>query len=219
MGQKINPLAFRLGVVRESSSRWFASSKNFSQFLEADAKIRRYINTHLKAAGISKINIERPARNAKITIHAARPGAIIGKKGSDIDDIRAAINRIVQVPVHVSVKEVKKPEFDAALVAENIAQQLEKRAMFRRVMKRAVQSTMRAGALGVRVSLSGRLGGAEIARREWHKEGRVPLHTLSADIDYATARANTTYGVIGVKVWIYKGNISKDSSSKKQDKS
>ena len=212
MGQKINPLAYRLGVIRESASKWYASSKNFAEYLKADAQIRKYIFNKLKPAGVSHVRIERPARNAKVTIFAARPGAIIGKKGSDIEDLRKAINRIIQVPVHVSVEEVRKPEMNAQLVADNIAQQLEKRAMFRRVMKRAVQSTMRAGAKGIRVNLSGRLAGAEIARSEWQREGRVPLHTLRADIDYATARANTTYGVIGVKVWIYKGDVFQDKS-------
>lgn len=217
MGQKINPLAFRLGVIRESASKWFASSKNFADYLKTDAQIRAYVYRQLKSAGISHVKIERPARNAKVTIYAARPGAIIGKKGSDIEDLRKAINRIIQVPVHVSVEEVRKPEMNAQLVADNIAQQLEKRSMFRRVMKRAVQSTMRAGAKGVRINLAGRLAGAEIARSEWQREGRVPLHTLRADIDYATSRANTTYGVIGVKVWIYKGEVFDDKTKPTAD--
>lgn len=207
MGQKVNPLAIRLGIIRKPFSRWYADSKRFSKYLITDHKIRNYLMKRLQGAAISHIDIERLAKSAKITIHSARPGVIIGKKGGDIEELRKEVNRIIQLPVHVTVEEVKKPELNAKLVAENIAQQLERRVMFRRVMKRSIQNTMRAGAEGVKVMLGGRLAGAEIARSEWQRDGRVPLHTFRADIDYATARANTTYGVIGVKVWIYKGEI------------
>ena len=209
MGQKVNPLAIRLGIIRQPYSRWYADSKKFSNYLLTDHKIRKYLFKRLKGAAISHIDIERLAKNAKITIHSARPGVIIGKKGGDIEELRKEINRIIQLPVHVAVEEVKKPELNAQLVADNIAQQLERRVMFRRVIKRSLQNTMRAGAQGIKVMLGGRLAGAEIARTEWQREGRVPLHTFRADIDYATARANTTYGVIGVKVWIFKGEIFK----------
>jgi small subunit ribosomal protein S3 len=207
MGQKVNPLAIRLGIIRRPFSRWYADSKSFSQYLLTDRKIRKFLMNRLKGAAISHIDIERLAKSAKIVIHSARPGVIIGKKGNDIEELRKEINRIIQLPVHIAVEEVKKPELNAKLVAESIAQQLERRVMFRRVIKRSLQNTMRAGAEGVKVMLGGRLAGAEIARTEWAREGRVPLHTFRADIDYATARANTTYGVIGVKVWIYKGEI------------
>lgn len=207
MGQKVHPIGYRLGITKDWASKWYANSQNYANFLNADLKVREFIQKRLEAAAISHVVIERPARNARIAIHAARPGVIIGKKGGEVEALRDEIAKIAGVPVHLTIEEVRKPELDSKLVAENIAQQLEKRIMFRRAMKRAVQSALRNGALGIKVRLSGRLGGAEIARTEWYREGRVPLHTLRADIDYGTARANTTYGVIGVKVWIFKGEI------------
>ena len=206
MGQKVNPTGMRLGITEKWKSMWFAKNE-YADYLNADLQVREYLTKKLAGAAVSRIQIDRPARNAKIAIHAARPGAIIGKKGSDVDTLRKEVSRIMKVPVHITIEEIRKPELDAKLVAESIAQQLEKRIMFRRAMKKAMQSTMRHGAQGVKVHLSGRLGGAEIARAEWAREGRVPLHTFRADIDYATARAKTTYGIIGVKVWIYKGEI------------
>lgn len=207
MGQKVHPVGIRLGINKTSSSVWYADKHTYADNLNADFKVRDYLEDTLKNAGISHIKIERPAKNAKITIYAARPGVIIGKKGSDVETLRRKVSNIIGVPAHINIEEVAKPELDAKLVAESIAQQLERRVMFRRAMKRTVQNTMRAGAKGIRINCAGRLGGAEIARTEWVREGRVPLHTLRADIDYATARANTTYGVIGVKVWIYKGDV------------
>ena len=234
MGQKVHPIGIRLGIVKDWSSRWYASSKDFADTLCADLKVREYLSDKLSAAGISRIYIERPARNAKIIVHAARPGVIIGKSGKEIEVWRDQVSKIMGVPVHLSIEEVRKPELDAKLVAETIAQQLEKRVMFRRAMKRAVTSAMRLGAKGVKICVSGRLGGAEIARTEWTREGRVPLHTLRADIDYGTGEALTTYGIIGVKVWIFKGEIldkeqaealstganttDKDKTSAKQEK-
>lgn len=209
MGQKVNPVGIRLGIVRDWNSKWYANSRDFAGQLQSDFKIRRYLKKRLKGAAISKILIERPAKNAKVIIYSARPGVIIGKKGGEINDLRDAVSRIAKVPVSITIEEVRKPEMDAVLVAENIASQLERRVMFRRTMKRAVQTTMRNGALGVRVNLAGRLGGAEIARTEWYREGRVPLHTFRADIDYGTAEALTTYGIIGIKVWIFKGEVLK----------
>jgi small subunit ribosomal protein S3 len=210
MGQKVHPIGMRLGIVKDWSSRWYASSKDFANTLCSDIKVREYLQEKLAAAGISRIQIDRPARNAKITVYTARPGIIIGKSGKEVETLRDEINKILNVPVHVSIEEVRKPELDAKLVAESIAQQLEKRVMFRRAMKRAVTTAMRLGAKGIKICVSGRLGGAEIARSEWYREGRVPLHTLRADIDYGTAEAFTTYGVIGVKVWIFKGEIIGD---------
>ncbi len=207
MGQKVNPNGIRLGITRDWRSKWYANTSDFSKYLNADMRVRTYLMEKLKAAAVSHIQIERPPRNMKIKIHSARPGVIIGKKGGEIEALRDEVSKIAKVPVHISIEEVRKPEMDAKLVAESIAQQLERRIMFRRAMKRAMQTTMRQGALGIKVSVGGRLGGAEIARSEWAREGRVPLHTFRADIDYATARANTTYGVIGVKVWIFKGEI------------
>lgn len=207
MGQKVHPIGYRLGITKDWASRWYANSQNYANFLNADLKVREFIQKRLESAAISHVVIERPARNARIAIYAARPGVIIGKKGGEVEALRDEIAKIAGVPVHLTIEEVRKPELDSKLVAENIAQQLEKRIMFRRAMKRAVQSALRNGALGIKVRLSGRLGGAEIARTEWYREGRVPLHTLRADIDYGTARANTTYGVIGVKVWIFKGEV------------
>jgi small subunit ribosomal protein S3 len=205
MGQKVNPIGIRLGIVREEDSVWYSSSKDYGNYLNTDLKVRSYLEGKLSNAAISRIKIERPAKNAKITIYAARPGVIIGKKGGDIDMLRKELSLMMGIPVHLNIEEVRKPDLSAKLVAENIAQQLVRRIMFRKAMKRAVQNTMRAGALGVKVCISGRLGGTEIARSEGCHEGRIPLHTLRADIDYGLAEAKTTYGIIGVKVWIYRG--------------
>jgi len=204
MGQKTNPIGLRLGIIKPWESRWF-SEKDYSRLLEEDINLRRFLLKKLTSAGISKIVIERPAKLAKITVHTSRPGVIIGKKGSDIEKLKKSINKIVSGEISINIVEIKKPELDSQLVADNIAQQLERRVAFRRAMKRAVQSAMRLGAKGIRVNCSGRLGGAEIARTEWYREGRVPLHTLRAEIDYGVSRANTTYGICGVKVWIFKG--------------
>src|SRR5271155_2502152 len=207
MGQKINPIGLRLGVNRTWDSRWFSSKAEYGKLLHEDMKIRESLTKGLKQAAISKIVIERPHKKARITIHSARPGVVIGKKGADIEKLKNEVQRYTADEVHLNIVEIRKPEIDAKLVAENIAQQLERRVAFRRVMKRAVQSAMRLGALGIRITCSGRLGGAEIARVEWYREGRVPLHTLRADIDYGVATAKTTYGTCGVKVWIFKGEI------------
>ncbi|SBT09644.1 30S ribosomal protein S3 [Candidatus Accumulibacter aalborgensis] len=207
MGQKIHPAGFRLAVTRDWSSRWYANKKNFPGMLNEDIKVREYLKKKLKHASVGRILIERPAKNARVTIFSARPGVVIGKKGEEIDHLRVALQKIMGVPVHVSIEEIRKPELDAQLIADSITQQLEKRIMFRRAMKRAMQNAMRLGAQGVKIMSSGRLNGAEIARREWYREGRVPLHTLRADIDYATSEALTTYGLIGVKVWVFKGEI------------
>jgi len=211
MGQKVHPTGMRLGIVKDYDSRWYAPSKDFAETLKNDMAVRQYLKKRLAQAGVSKIKIERPARNAKIKVFAARPGVIIGKSGREIENLRDEVSRIINVPVHISIEEVRKPELDAKLVAESIAQQLEKRVMFRRAMKRAVNSAMRLGAKGIKICVGGRLGGAEIARSESYKEGRVPLHTLRADIDYGVGEAFTTYGVIGVKVWIFKGEVIGDS--------
>lgn len=210
MGQKVHPIGMRLGIVKDWSSRWYASSKDFADTLCADIKVRDYLKKKLAQAGISRIQIERPARNAKISVYAARPGVIIGKSGKEIETLRDEVNKILNIPVHITIEEVRKPELDAKLVAEAVAQQLEKRVMFRRAMKRAVTTAIRLGAKGIKICVSGRLGGSEIARSEWYREGRVPLHTLRADIDYGLGEAFTTYGVIGVKVWIFKGEIIGD---------
>lgn len=207
MGQKVNPIGIRLGITQDWKSKWYANSRDYAKYLNADLRVREFLMKKLKNASLSYIKIERPARNAKVAIYSARPGVIIGKKGGEIERLREEVSKIIQVPVHISIEEIRKPELDAVLVADSIAQQLERRVMFRRAMKRAVQTTLRQGALGIKVCVSGRLGGTEIARTEWYREGRVPLHTFRADIDYGTARANTTYGVIGVKVWIFKGEI------------
>ena len=207
MGQKIHPIGFRLGVQKNWTSRWYASSKNFPEMLQGDIKVREFLNKKLANAAVSKIIIERPAKNAKITIHSARPGVVIGKKGEDIESLRASLQGLMGVPVHLNIEEVRKPEVDATLIAQSIAQQLEKRIMFRRAMKRAMQNAMRLGAQGIKIMSSGRLNGIEIARTEWYREGRVPLHTLRADIDYGVAEALTTYGIIGIKVWVFKGEI------------
>ena len=210
MGQKVNPVGIRLGITRDWASRWYADSKSFPEFVNTDWKIREFIKKKLSDASVSKIQIERPARKAHITIHTARPGIVIGKKGEDIEKLRSELAKMIGMnisDVRINISEVRKPELDAQLVAEGIAQQLERRVMFRRAMKRAVTNTMRVGAEGVKVKVGGRLNGAEIARSEWYREGRVPLHTLRADIDYGVAEAHTTYGVIGVKVWIFKGEV------------
>lgn len=206
MGQKANAIGLRLGINKSWDSRWFAE-KNYSKLLQEDIMLRKFLKKRLALAGISKILIERPAKLAKITVFTARPGVIIGKKGSDIEKLRTDIMKMVGGEASLNIVEIKKPEIDSKLVADNIAQQLERRIAFRRAMKRAVQSAIRLGALGIRVNCSGRLGGAEIARMEWYREGRVPLHTLRANIDYGVARANTTYGICGIKVWIFKGEI------------
>ncbi len=207
MGQKVHPIGFRLGISKQHNSKWYAEKHQFADQLVKDIKVRNYLHEKLAHASISKIEIERPAKNARITIHSARPGIVIGKKGEDIEKLKNQLTKMMGLPTHVSVNEIRKPELDAFLVAQGIASQLERRIMFRRAMKRAVSSAMRLGALGVRVAVAGRLNGADIARTEWYREGRVPLHTLRADIDYATAKAQTTYGIIGVKVWIYKGEV------------
>ena len=210
MGQKVHPTGIRLGIVKDWSSKWYADSQTFPEYVKTDHDLRVFIKNKLKDASVSRIAIERPAKKANITIHTARPGIVIGKKGEDIEKLRAEIAKMIDMniaDVRINIAEVRKPELDAQLVAEGIAQQLERRVMFRRAMKRAVTNTMRVGAEGIKVKVGGRLNGAEIARSEWYREGRVPLHTLRADIDYGLAEAHTTYGVIGVKVWIFKGEI------------
>ena len=207
MGQKVHPTGIRLGVVKDHNSVWYADSKTYAQNLINDLEVREYILKKLDAASVSRVKIERPAQTARITIFTARPGIVIGKKGEDVDGLRKELSSKMGVPVHINIEEIRKPDVDARLVAQNVAQQLERRVMFRRAMKRVVQNAMRQGAEGIKVQVSGRLGGAEIARTEWYREGRVPLHTLRADIDYATYEAHTTYGVIGVKVWIFKGEV------------
>ncbi len=207
MGQKVHPIGIRLGIVKDHNSVWYADSKNYSKQLITDLEVREYIEKALEHASVSRVVIERPAQTARITIHTARPGIVIGKKGEDVDKLRKVLSEKMGVPVHINIEEIRKPDLDAKLVAQNVAQQLERRVMFRRAMKRVVQNAMRQGAEGVKVQVGGRLGGAEIARSEWYREGRVPLHTLRADIDYATYEASTTYGIIGVKVWIFKGEV------------
>ena len=207
MGQKVHPTGIRLGVVKDHNSVWYADSKTYAQNLINDLEVREYILKKLDAASVSRVKIERPAQTARITIFTARPGIVIGKKGEDVDGLRKDLSAKMGVPVHINIEEIRKPDVDARLVAQNVAQQLERRVMFRRAMTRVVQNAMRQGAEGIKVQVGGRLGGAEIARTEWYREGRVPLHTLRADIDYATYEAHTTYGVIGVKVWIFKGEV------------
>ncbi len=207
MGQKVHPYGIRLGIVKDWTSTWYADTKNYANYLNADLQIRDFLRKKLAHASVSRIQIERPANNARIVVHTARPGIVIGKKGEDIESLRKQVSQLMGIPVHISVEEIRKPELDAFLVAESVAQQLERRIMFRRAMKRAVSNSMRLGAQGIKINVAGRLNGAEIARSEWYREGRVPLHTLRADIDYGLAEANTTYGVIGVKVWIFKGEI------------
>lgn len=204
MGQKVNPIGIRLGIVKDWNSTWYAN-KNYAQLLNQDINLRKYLKKKLMSAAVSRIQIARPANNAVVTIHTARPGVLIGKKGGGIEALRSEISSKLGVPVHLNIEEVRKPELDSTLVAESIAQQLEQRVMFRRAMKRAVTSAMKSGAKGIKICVGGRLGGAEIARSEWYREGRVPLHTFRADIDYGTAESKTTYGIIGVKVWIFKG--------------
>ncbi len=210
MGQKVHPTGIRLGIVKDWTSKWYADSADFAGYIAQDFQVRKYIKNKLKDASVSKISIERPSKKCNITIHTARPGIVIGKKGEDIEKLRSEVSSMIGMAiqdVRININEVRKPELDAQLVAEGIAQQLERRVMFRRAMKRAVTNTMRVGAEGIKVKVGGRLNGAEIARSEWYREGRVPLHTLRADIDYGTAEAHTTYGVIGVKVWIFKGEV------------
>ena len=205
MGQKINPTGFRLAVSRAWTSKWYANSKNFADKLNEDYKVRTFLLKKLKNANVSKVTIERPAKNARITIHSARPGVVIGKKGEDIEALRAQLRKMMNCEIALNIEEVRKPEIDAQLIGDSIAQQLEKRIMFRRAMKRAMQNAMRLGAQGIKIMSSGRLNGAEIARTEWYREGRVPLHTLRADIDYGFSEAKTSYGIIGLKVWVFKG--------------
>ena len=207
MGQKIHPTGIRLGIVKDHTSVWYADKSEYASKLLNDLKVREYLEGQLKNASVSRIEIERPAQNAKITIFTARPGIVIGKKGEDVEKLRNAVSDMMGVPVHINIEEIRKPELDGMLVAQSVASQLERRVMFRRAMKRAVQNAMRLGAKGIKVEVSGRLGGAEIARSEWYREGRVPLHTLRADIDYSTAESHTQYGVIGVKVWVFKGEV------------
>tara|TARA_B100001996_G_scaffold371705_1_gene347329 strand:- start:682 stop:1368 length:687 start_codon:yes stop_codon:yes gene_type:complete len=207
MGQKVHPTGIRLGIIKDWTSTWYADTKNYANYLNADIKVRDYLRKKLANASVSRIQIERPAGNARVIIYTARPGIVIGKKGEDIERLRLEVSKMMGVPTHVSVEEIRKPELDAFLVAESVAQQIERRIMFRRAMKRAVTNTMRLGAEGIKITVSGRLNGAEIARTEWYREGRVPLHTLRADIDYATKEATTTYGIIGIKVWLFKGEI------------
>lgn len=207
MGQKVHPTGIRLGIIKDWTSTWFANSQEYAGYLHTDLKVREHLRKKLANASVSRIQIERPASNAHVIIHTARPGIVIGKKGEDIEKLRLEVSSMMGVPATVSVEEIRKPELDAHLVAESVAQQIERRIMFRRAMKRAVTNTMRLGALGIKINVAGRLNGAEIARSEWYREGRVPLHTLRADIDYGVAEASTTYGVIGVKVWIFKGEV------------
>lgn len=206
MGQKIHPTGFRLAVTRNWGSRWYAGNSNFATMLNEDLDVRAYLKKKLKNASVGRIVIERPAKNARITIFSSRPGVVIGKKGEDIEILKSDLTKLMGVPVHVNIEEIRKPEVDAQLIADSIAQQLEKRIMFRRAMKRAMQNAMRLGAQGIKIMSSGRLNGIEIARKEWYREGRVPLHTLRADIDYGFGEAETTYGIIGIKVWVYKGD-------------
>jgi small subunit ribosomal protein S3 len=207
MGQKVHPTGIRLGIVKKHNSVWYADSKSFASKLVNDIQVRRHVEEKLSHASVSKVVIERPAQTARVTIHTARPGVVIGKKGEDVDRLRAELTKMMAVPVHINIEEIRKPDLDAKLVGENVAQQLERRVMFRRAMKRAVQNAMRQGAQGIKIQVAGRLGGAEIARAEWYREGRVPLHTLRADIDYSHVEAMTQYGIIGIKVWIFKGEV------------
>ena len=207
MGQKVHPTGFRLGIVKDHASVWYAEKQNYAAYLLNDLEVRDFLRKRLAQASISRIEIERPAQTARITIHTARPGIVIGKKGEDVERLRQEISAMMKVPVHVNIEEIRKPELDALLVAQNVSQQLERRVQFRRAMRRVIQNAMRLGALGIKVRVAGRLGGAEIARSEVYHEGRVPLHTLRADIDYATWEAKTTYGVLGIKVWVFKGEV------------
>jgi len=207
MGQKVHPTGIRLGIVKDWTSKWYANTRDYADLLNKDLAVRSFLKKELANASVSRIQIDRPAKNAHITIHTARPGIVIGKKGEDVDNLRKVLAEKMGVPVHINIEEIRKPDLDARLVAQNVAQQLERRVMFRRAMKRVVQNAMRQGAEGIKVQVAGRLGGAEIARTEWYREGRIPLHTFRADIDYGLAEARTTYGVIGIKVWVFKGEV------------
>ncbi|MDJ0863199.1 MAG: 30S ribosomal protein S3 [Gammaproteobacteria bacterium] len=207
MGQKVHPTGIRLGIVKGWTSKWYADGQDYAENLNTDLRVRDFLKRKLSNASVSRIQIDRPARNARIVIHTARPGMVIGKKGEDIEALGKEVSAMMSIPVHLAIEEIRKPELDATLVAESVAQQLERRIMFRRAMKRAVANAIRLGAQGIRINVAGRLNGAEIARSEWYREGRVPLHTLRADIDYGLAEARTTYGVLGVKVWIFKGEV------------
>jgi small subunit ribosomal protein S3 len=218
MGQKVHPTGIRLGISKPWNANWYAEKGQFSKHLINDIKVREFLRKELASASVSKIEIERPAKNARVTIHTARPGIVIGKKGEDIERLKQAVSKIMGVPTHLNVSEIRKPELDADLIAQGIASQLERRIMFRRAMKRAVSSAMRLGALGIKVAVGGRLNGAEIARTEWYREGRVPLHTLRANVDYAMGKAHTTYGVIGIKVWVYKGDVFDLHEAQEQEK-
>ena len=217
MGQKVHPVGMRLGIVKDWSSTWYAGRREYADYLNTDLEVRDYIRRRLAHASVSHIQIRRPARNARIVVHTARPGIVIGKKGEDIERLRREVSRMMNCPVNIGVEEIRKPELDARLVAESVANQLERRIMFRRAMRRAVTNAMRLGAEGIKVMVAGRLNGAEIARSEWYREGRVPLHTLRADIDYGLAEARTTYGVIGVKVWIFKGEVQEEAPAAAAD--
>lgn len=218
MGQKVHPIGIRLGIIKDWLSKWYVDTKNFADTVNADIRARQFLEKKLAAAGISRIVIERTGRNARVIVYAARPGVIIGKSGREVDSLRMQVSKVLGVPAQINIEEVRKPELDAKLVAESISAQLLKRIAFRRAMKRAVSSTMRAGAQGIKICASGRLGGAEIARSEWAREGSVPLHTFRADIDYGLAEANTTYGVIGVRVWICRGQQTEDRRQKAEEK-
>jgi small subunit ribosomal protein S3 len=222
MGHKVHPTGIRLGIAKDWRAKWYAEGENFAEYLNADLAAREFLNKELAHAAVSHIQIERPAKSAEITVHTARPGIVIGKKGEDIEKLKVKVSRIMGVPTQIRVSEIRKPELDAKLVAESIAQQLERRVMFRRAMKRSVGNAMRLGALGIKVQVGGRLNGADIARSEWYREGRVPLHTLRADVDYGVAEAKTTYGIIGIKVWVYKGDVfdlhAENASEKAQGK-
>jgi small subunit ribosomal protein S3 len=218
MGQKVHPTGIRLGIVKDHNSVWYAEKGEYAKNLLNDIQVREYLMKRLEKASVSKITIERPAQNARLTIHTARPGIVIGKKGEDVEKLRKEVSNMMGVPVHINIEEIRKPDLDAKLVAASVASQLERRVMFRRAMKRAVQNAMRQGAKGIKIQVGGRLGGAEIARSEWYREGRVPLHTLRADVDYATHEASTTYGIIGVKVWIFKGEILGGIEQVRQEK-
>ena len=207
MGQKVHPTGIRLGIVKDHTSVWFADKKHYAEYLLNDLEVRQYLRERLADASVGRIEIDRPAQTARVTIHTARPGIVIGKKGEDVDKLRKELSKRMGVPVHINIEEIRKPELDAVLVAQNVAQQLERRVQFRRAMRRVIQNAMRLGAEGIKVRVAGRLGGAEIARSEVYHEGRVPLHTLRADIDYATFEAETTYGILGIKVWIFKGEV------------
>jgi small subunit ribosomal protein S3 len=219
MGQKVHPYGIRLGIIKDWTSTWYADSRHYADYLNTDLAVRKFLRKKLAHASVSRIQIERPANNARIVIHTARPGIVIGKKGEDIEALRKQVAALMKVPAQISVEEIRKPELDSYLVAESVAQQLERRIMFRRAMRRAVSNAMRLGAQGIKINVAGRLNGAEIARSEWYREGRVPLHTLRADIDYGFAEANTTYGVIGVKVWIFKGEVMNRTEDSTSDQS